>query len=668
MATKPSVSLIVFGIAVVAAVLAIYLPGWDHALLFDDLALTDGTIFGSYGNLLAFKQRLLSYGSFVWVDGLAGAGWWKQRLVNIALHLGTVAALYALVRDLLTHTRFPEEFEAQTHFNASRLAAVRVGVALFAVNPMAVYAVAYLVQRSIVMATFFAVLACWCFVRGLSGRGAAWYAGAVVAYAAAVLSKEHAVMVAAMAVPLYIHVRRPAWRTVAAVAGVSALLVAVAAAVLFGVYGDLIGKVFDQRSIDLTRQLELLSPGITQRMYPLSILNEAALFFAYGLLWFVPNVMWMSVDLHPAFPLSFTAFPQVLGLLGYVALWVAAVWAVLRRRGALSLAGVALLFPLLLYFTEFATVWVQDPFVLYRSYLWAVAIPILIAIVLTGFKPRAIYMLGAIVGLLFALLAFERSASLRDDYTAWSDAAEKTDLKAPANAVGRWRPFLNLGAYHLERGSMAEAQRAFATAEALGALRGTARFNLGAALQRQNKHAEAIAAFDEAEKQGYKDVQLYYQRGESQFALGQFAAAYDSFTTGMAQAGEGMSGRDMDRVREAMLLRRAESAIGANRFDDALRDFATLQKMSPQSQRIALGTGMAQVGKGDVPAAIATFNQILARTPNAAVAYYGRAMAYRAAGKLDDSLKDLDRAIALDPRNPQYPQVRAQIAGPAKKP
>ncbi len=41
-------------------------------------------------------------------------------------------------------------------------------------------------------------------------------------------------------------------------------------------------------------------------------------------------------------------------------------------------------------------------------------------------------------------------------------------------------------------------------------------------------------------------------------------------------------------------------------------------------------------------------------------------MAYRAAGKLDDSLKDLDRAIALDPRNPQYPQVRAQIAAARK--
>ncbi|WP_375574457.1 tetratricopeptide repeat protein [Paracidovorax oryzae] len=667
MATKPSVSLIVFGIAVVAAVLAIYLPGWDHALLFDDLALTDGTIFGSYGNLLAFKQRLLSYGSFVWVDGLAGAGWWKQRLVNIALHLGTVAALYALVRDLLTYTRFPEEFEAQTHFNASRLAAVRVGVALFAVNPMAVYAVAYLVQRSIVMATFFAVLASWCFVRGLSGRGAAWYAGAVVAYAAAVLSKEHAVMVAAMAVPLYIHVRRPTWRTVAGIAGISALLVAVATAVLFGVYGDFIGKVFDQRSIDLTRQLELLSPGITQRMYPLSILNEAALFFAYGFLWFVPNVMWMSVDLRPAFPLSFTAFPQVLGLLGYAALWVAAAWAVLRRRGVLSLAGVALLFPLLLYVTEFATVWVQDPFVLYRSYLWAIGVPILVAIALTGFKPRAIYMLGAMIGLVFTLLAFERSASLRDDYTAWSDAAEKIDLKAPANAVGRWRPFLNLGAYHLDRGSVAEAQKAFATAEALGALRGAARFNMGVALQQQKKHTEAIAAFDNAERQGFKDLQLYYHRGESEFALGRYAQAYAQFDQGLRTELQGLSSTEMDRIRQLMHLRRAESAIGANRFDDAIKDFNALLPASPSNQRLLLGLGMAHVGKGDTREAIALFDQLIARAPNAA-AYYGRAMAHRGARQYAASLKDLDQAIRLDPRNPQYAQIRAEVAAAAAKP
>ncbi len=666
MASRPSASFIVFGLVVVAAVLAIYLPGLDHALLFDDLALTDGTIFGNYGNLLAFKQRLLSYGSFVWVDGLVGTGWWKQRLVNIAWHLGTVAMLYALVRDLLVRTRFPEDFEAQPHFAASRLAAVRVGVALFAVNPVAVYAVAYLVQRSIVMATFFAVLACWCFVRGLSGRGAGWYAGAVVAYAAAVLSKEHAVMVAALAVPLYIHVRRPAWRTIAAIAGIAALLVAVAAVVLFGMYGDLIGKVFDQRSIDFTQQLERLSPGISRSMYPLSILNEAALFFVYGCLWVIPNVAWMSVDMRPAFPLSFLAFPQVLGLLGYVALWVAAAWAVLRRRGALSLGGVALLFPLLLYVTEFATVWVQDPFVLYRSYLWAVGIPILVAVALTGFKPRVIYVLGAMVGLVFALLAFERSASLRDEYTAWSDAAEKIDLQAPANAVGRWRPFLNLGAYHLDRGSVAEAQKAFTTAEALGALRGAARFNMGVALQQQKKHAEAISAFDEAEKQGFKELQLYYHRGESEFALGRYAQAYEQFDRGLLAELQGLNSAEMDRIRQLMHLRRAESAIGANRFDDAIKDFNALLPASPANPRLLLGMGMALVGKGDTRQAVALFDQLIARAPSAA-AYYGRAMAYRGARQYAASLKDLDQAIRIDPRNPQYAQVRAEVAATAKQ-
>ena len=656
-----------FGAFVLAAVLAIYLPGWNHELLFDDLRLTDGAIFGNYGSLLTFKQRMLSYGSFIWVDLLAGPGWWKQRLVNVGLHLATVAALYALVRELLERTRFPEEFESQPHFGMSRQAAVQVGVALFAVNPMAVYAVAYLVQRSIVMATLFSVLACWCFVRGLSGRGVAWYGLALLSYVAAVLSKEHAVMVAAMAVPLYIHVRRPSWKTVATIAGASTALIAVAAVVFFGIYGELIGKLFDQRSLDFAQQLERLSPGITQRMYPLSILNEAALFFAYGFLWFAPNVMWMSVDMRPAFPLSYLAFPQVLGIVGYMGLWIAALWAVLRRRGALSLAGVALMFPLLLYTTEFATVWVQDPFVLYRSYLWAVAVPVLVAIVLTGFQPKTIYVIGCAIGLVFTVLAFERVQSLRDDHTAWGDAAEKIDLKAPANAVGRWRPFLNLGAYHLDRGSLGEAQRSFATAEALGSLHGSARFNQGVALQQQKKHAQALTTFAEAEKQGFSGQSLHYHRGESAFALGQFALAFDSFSQGLASAAEGVTGKEMDRMREAMRMRRAEAAIGAGRYDDAIGDFNALLKASPQNRRLALGLGMALVGKGDTQAAIAQFDQIIASTPNAAAAYYGRAMAHNTAKRRDDSLKDLDRAIALDPRNAQYQQVRAQLAGPPKK-
>src|SRR5687768_10975562 len=97
--SKPLISTLVFCLALLAATLAIYLPGLGNALVFDDQRLADGTIFGSYGSLWPPKSRALSYGSFVWVADLFGQGWWKQRLVNVALHLGVAAAVYALLRE-----------------------------------------------------------------------------------------------------------------------------------------------------------------------------------------------------------------------------------------------------------------------------------------------------------------------------------------------------------------------------------------------------------------------------------------------------------------------------------------------------------------------------------------------------------------------------------------
>ena len=347
-------------------------------------------------------------------------------------------------------------------------------------------------------------------------------------------------------------------------------------------------------------------------------------------------------------------------------LLIGALWAVLRRRGVLSLVGVALLFPLLLFVTEFATVWVQDPFVLYRSYLWAMAFPILLAVTLTGLRPRTIYLLGVVVGIAFSLLAFERVLSLQDESTAWGDAAEKIDKQAPANAVGRWRPFLNLGAQNLDKGLVQQAQTNLATAEALGALQGSARFNMGVALQQQQKHTEALGAFAEAERRGLNDLQLYYHRGESQYALGQFDQAYASFTEGLEKPVSGISGQDLERVLQAMRMRRAEAAIGAQQYGAAVDAFRALLQTQPQSGRIRIGLGMALTGQGDTRAALALFDTLLAQQPSGP-AYYGRAMAYYTAGQHAFSLKDLDQAIALEPRNPRYPQVRAQVAAAAAK-
>ena len=63
--------------------------------------------------------------------------------------------------------------------------------------------------------------------------------------------------------------------------------------------------------------------------------------------------------------------------------------------------------------------------------------------------------------------------------------------------------------------------------------------------------------------------------------------------------------------------------------------------------------------------ALELFNPLVARNPNGP-AFYGRAMAYQLLGQRDASLRDIDQAIRLEPRNPLYASMRASIAGSSK--
>lgn len=84
-------------------------------------------------------------------------------------------------------------------------------------------------------------------------------------------------------------------------------------------------------------------------------------------------------------------------------------------------------------------------------------------------------------------------------------------------------------------------------------------------------------------------------------------------------------------MRVLLLQRHADAAIAAQQYDAAISDFETLLGMSPKHPRLLLGMGMAMVGKGDTQKALPLFDQLIASSPSAAVAYYGRGAAlYRA--------------------------------------
>ena len=639
-----------FWVVLILGVLAIYLPGLDNELIFDDEILENGYIFATYGGLDEFQQRLISYGSFSWIHTIFGEDWWKQRLVNLGIHIAVVVALYALIARLLVTLNLTA-VEQPSH--ESRLAAAQVAVAFFALNPVAVYAVAYLVQRSILLATLFVVLACFLFVSGLQRRSVRWHILALICYAMAVLSKEHALSAGLLAIPLYVLIERPKLRALGQLLLACSVIVALAVVPFWDLYAPIIGNVFDPFSENYALQLEELRPGASSIAFPLSIINQASLFFAYGFLWVVPNVAWMSIDLRPEFPLSLFSFPQTIGAISYVAIVIVSGWAILRRPGIPAVMGLFALFPAILFISEFSTVWIQDPFVLYRSYLWAIGIPGLVAVLLMDLRPKTIYLAGLVIGIILAGLAFERTLSLRDELSVWNDAVAKVDLNAPTNAFGRWRPYLNRGNYYLEAGVPELAYRDFSQAELLGDFGGSARFSMGMSLKLMNRQKDAIDAFNLAEQRGFSESALYLQRAEALAILGRFGEARRDFGAALA------SEADPEQRRRLILLK-AEVALKERAYAEAIVDFKALVKETPDSNRLLVGLGMAYVGNRQLVESIETFSKVLAHD-RLSVAYYGRALARALNGDRAAALGDIAEAIDLEPENSIYQKTRDQI-------
>ncbi len=634
-----------------AALLVIYVPGLGNPLVYDDSLLTEG-LFKDYA-AIELRVRMLSYGSFVWVQALVGEGWWKQRLVNLAIHAGVVVGLWSLYREIL-RCIVPARDEGDASGNSpvpyERSPALGLAIAFFALNPVAVYAVAYLIQRSILLATFFVVAGLWSLAVGLRRASPAFIALSVACYVLAVMSKEAAVLAPLAAVPLYILMARPGPRRLAVLAAGGSLLTAVASAILWRRYGNIIGNPFDEYSHVYLAQLAMLDPDASRHAYGLSILNEAWLFFRYGFDWLVPWSGWMSINLRPPFPLSWISFPQTLGAIGYSALVIGGFWLVIRFRDWRALAGISVLFPALLFLTEFATVWVQDPFVLYRSYLWAIGVPGVVFVLVHGPSPRTLLAVGLVAGGLLVWQALDRVLSLKDPETAWTDAIAK--LPDDPRSVGRWFPYLNRGSAYVDSDSFGLALRDFEASSALGDL-GMGAFNMGSVLSAKGRHREALAAFDRAEGQGYDLYNLPFQRGLALLALKRPEEALKQFERA----------RSLDPpspTREITLMQLGRTAMQLGRRDEAIEALEQLAKLDPRNRDGQYLLGMAYVMKGDPERARAILDRLLMERADGP-AFYARALANYSLKRKAEALSDIENAMRSAPDNPNLREWHAKI-------
>jgi protein O-mannosyl-transferase len=424
--------------ALAALAAALYLPYVHNPPVFDDKIFFSGYRFSEYAQFpLGLGLRFPPYFSLAYVQTMFGSIE-VHRIVGLALHAACAWALYGLLRGL----------------ELRRLAAF-AGAALFAVHPVAVYGAGYLTQRSIVVATLFALLALIVFLRGLrTGRVSDALAAAVI-YSLAVLSKEHALLLPAAAaamVPLSAAPLRQGLRYSAvflAACAPAAILVVLYSRGIVGVsYEPHFQAIAAQVAAEAVAET-LASPWLG------SALAQMALFFKYLYVWFLPTPGEMSLDVRIDFADLWRPAVALPAVLCFVATPLAC-GVLLARRGRVAVPAWGLLYVWLLFAIELAAVRFQEPFVLYRSYLWAPGLVVVAAWLLDRFSPRVAIAVLVPALLILGWQARDRLQTFSSGLALWEDAV----AKLPAEPVpGGYRSLYELGREYLYAGRPEDAIR-----------------------------------------------------------------------------------------------------------------------------------------------------------------------------------------------------------------
>jgi protein O-mannosyl-transferase len=187
-----------------------------------------------------------------------------------------------------------------------------------------------------------------------------------------------------------------------------------------------------------------------------SAIAQVTLFFKYLALWLVPSTADMSLDVRVDFAEHWSpaiALPALFGFFG----WAALAAYLVTKRGRVAIAAFGLLYIWILFFTEFASIRFQEPFVLYRSYLWAPGLAVAVAAGLEFLQARV--MLALLIPALAVLgwQAHDRLNSFSSGLAIWEDAA----AKLPPDAIpGGHRPLYEVGREYLYADRVEDALQA----------------------------------------------------------------------------------------------------------------------------------------------------------------------------------------------------------------
>ncbi|MBI3043901.1 MAG: tetratricopeptide repeat protein [Betaproteobacteria bacterium] len=576
-----------------AGVFFLYAGSYQYPLVFDDRLINPVELPRMATFCTTLEKRCMSYSTFSLTYLAVGLDLFWFRFGNVLCHALATLACFLFLDRLFDAVRRQSPDGAGANSAAKDRLLAFCGAVLFAVHPVAVYAVGYLVQRSTVMATMFSLLSLTAFVRALSDGGRRWLWVAVALYAAALLSKEHAIMLPAVALAIAVLLGKRVMTTRLEQFALAAAIVVAGTLVTLQVR-----HVIGTSPEYFTRELRALREASGAIFDPTqdylgSVVTQAGLYFKYVLLWLVPYPGWMSVDIRTPIASGPLEWPFVLGVPAFLAYGAAAAWLILRR-GTLGLLGLGMLFPWLLFFTEFVTARIQEPFVLYRGYLWMAGLPAILPFLARRLPPRYIVIACAVLAVALGAAARERLATFQSNLALWDDVVRKnTDL----SLIFVDRGYSNRAVALMREGRNEEALRDLEMTLKLNPQSSHAYVNRGTVLSKRGEHERALADVDHAIKLDPNFADAHAERCATLLAMD-----------------------DLDRALEAC--------------DTALR-------MAPEMPTALLNRAVVYARKRRLQDALADLNKILGFEPNHAITLYNRGMVYRDLGRPADSDQDL---------------------------
>lgn len=432
------VGLVYVAISVVLCVLPaiLYLPFRSSPFVFDDLNIYRWPLSYYATTPIGLALRLPSYFSIAFVETI-----WGQievhRLVGLTLHIATGLLLYRVLLQLVAGLRTVDERrgagpDLRTHVPAAAVAA------WFTIHPAGVYAAGYLIQRSVVLATLFSLLALYFFLRGvIAGR----YTDAVTAAALsslAMLSREHAVMFPAVALAS-LFVARKQWPFALRYGALYAALCLPIALLVLMLSKQYILTPFELQYDSFVKQV--VDDSAPPPVWIDSVATQTSLFFRYVGTWLWPRLAAMSVDARADLLMGQPTFSGVASIVAFAAAGIAALVLLVRGHGMMRLAALGFLYGWLHFIVDMSTVRLQEPFVIYRSYLWAPGVAIMVVALMQRLPVKVQAVAFVAIGSLLFYQAHDRLTTFSHPLLLWEDAAAKLP---PQPILGDARIYSNL--------------------------------------------------------------------------------------------------------------------------------------------------------------------------------------------------------------------------------